>query len=149
MRGLGQWSERYVDVVEHDLLLTMVQLIPQATREQGRMQLLEKICDNFKKVCNSMNNIHKDTVQHIEDISSCSDSPLFICNYSSVSGLEYLRLSREDLQFQGTHRNLSRSSSAQLILRGNGIAYQASSVEARRGWLDPLSGAESLGYEWP
>ena len=149
MRGLGQWSERYVDVVKHDLLLTTVQLIPQATREQGRTQLLEKICDNFKKVCNSMNNIHKDTVQHIEDISSCSDSPLFICNYSSVSGLEYLSLSREDLQFQGTHRNLSRSSSAQLILCGNRIAYQASSVEARRGQLDPLSDAESLGCEWP
>ena len=85
----------------------------------------------------------------INPLSSCSDSSLFICNYSGVSGLEYLSSSSKDLQFRGTHRDLFRSSSARLVLRGNGIAYQASSVEARRGWLDPLSGAESLGCECP
>ena len=82
-------------------------------------------------------------------LSSRSDSSLFICNYSSVSSLEYLSSSSKDLQFRGTHRDLPRSSSAQLVLHGKGIAYQASSVEARRGRLDPLSGAESLGCEWP
>ena len=85
----------------------------------------------------------------INPLSSRSDSSLFIYNYSSVSSLEYLSSSSKDLQFQGTHRNLSRSSRAWLVLRGNRIAYQASSVEARRGQLDPLSGAESLGCEWP
>ena len=69
--------------------------------------------------------------------------------YTGVSSLEYLSSSSKDLQFQGTHHDLSRSSSAQLVLHENGITYQASSVEARRGQLDPLSGAESLGCEWP
>ena len=82
-------------------------------------------------------------------LSSHSDSSLFICNCSGESGPEYLSLSREDLQFQGTHCNLSRSPGTQLILHGNRIAYRASSVEVRRGWSDPLSGAESLGCEWP
>ena len=68
MRGLGRWSEKYVNIVEHDLLLTMTQLIPQATREQERTTLLEKICNNFKKVCDSMDDIHKDMAQHVEDI---------------------------------------------------------------------------------
>ena len=45
-------------------------------------------------------------------LSSCSDSSLFICNYSGVSGLEYLSSSSKDLQFRGTHHDLSRSSSA-------------------------------------
>ena len=82
-------------------------------------------------------------------LSSCSDSSLFICNYSGVSGLEYLSLLREDLQFWGTHHNLSRSSSARLVLRGNRIVYQAGSIEVIREQSDPLSGAESLGCEWP
>ena len=82
-------------------------------------------------------------------LSSYSDSSLFICNYSGASNLEYLSSSSKDLQFWGTHHDLSRSSSTQLVLRGNRIAYQASSIEARRGQLDPLSGAESLGCEWP
>ena len=56
-------------------------------------------------------------------LSSRSDSLLFICNYSSVSSLEYLSSSSQDLQFWGTHGNLSRSSSTQLILCGNRIAY--------------------------
>ena len=46
----------------------MAQLIPQASREQERMQLLKKICDDFKKVCDSMDDIHKDRAQHVEDI---------------------------------------------------------------------------------
>ena len=68
MRGLGQWSERYVVVDGHDLLLTTTQLVPQATREQERTKLLKKICDDFKNVCNSMDNVHKDMSQHVEDI---------------------------------------------------------------------------------
>ena len=68
MRGLGQWNERYVDIVEHDLLLTMAQLVPQATREQERTQLLKKILDDFKAVCDTMDGVCKDTVQHVEDI---------------------------------------------------------------------------------
>ena len=55
-------------MVEHNLLLTMLQLIPQASQEQERTQLLEKICGNFKKVCNSMDEIHMDTLQHVEDV---------------------------------------------------------------------------------
>ena len=46
----------------------MTQLVPQATREQERTKLLEKICNDFKEVCNLMDNIHKDTSQHVEDI---------------------------------------------------------------------------------
>ena len=46
----------------------MAQLIPQATRKQERTQLLEKICDDFKKVCDSMDGIRKDTAQYVEDI---------------------------------------------------------------------------------
>ena len=53
-------------------------------------------------------------------LSSCSDSSLFICNYSGVSGLEYLSSSSKDLQFRGTHHDLSRSSSTRLVLRGTG-----------------------------
>ena len=68
MRGLGRWSERYVDVVELNQWLTTLQLIPQATREQERMKLLEKILDDFKAVCNTMDGICKDTAQHVEDI---------------------------------------------------------------------------------
>ena len=68
MGGLGQWSERYVDVVEHNPWLTTSQLIPQVAQEQERTKLLEKILDDFKKVCNLMDNICKDMAQHIEDI---------------------------------------------------------------------------------
>ena len=32
------------------------------------MQLLEKILDDFKAVCNTMDSVHKDTAQHVEDI---------------------------------------------------------------------------------
>ena len=46
----------------------MMQLVPQATQEQERTKLLKKICNDFKKVCNSMDNIRKDTSQHIKDI---------------------------------------------------------------------------------
>ena len=46
----------------------MAQLIPQASQEQERMQLLKKICDDFKKVCDSMDDIRKDRAQHVEDI---------------------------------------------------------------------------------
>ena len=49
-------------------MLTSTQLIPQATREQERAQLLEKICDNFKKVCEMMDGVHKDTSQHVKVI---------------------------------------------------------------------------------
>ena len=68
MRGLGRWSEGYVNVVEHDLLLITTQLVPQATQEQERTRLLGGICNDFKKVCDSMDNAHKDTSQHVEDI---------------------------------------------------------------------------------
>ena len=68
MRGLGPWSERYVDVVELDQQLTMLQLFPQAAREQERMKLLKKILDDFKAVYDTMDSVHKDTAQHMEDI---------------------------------------------------------------------------------
>ena len=55
MVELGQW-------------LTMLQLIPQASREQERTKLLEKILDDFKAVCDTMDSVHKDTSQHVEDI---------------------------------------------------------------------------------
>ena len=45
-----------------------MQLIPQVTREQERAKLLEKICDNFKKMCEMMDGVCKDTLQHVEDI---------------------------------------------------------------------------------
>ena len=45
-----------------------MQLIPQAAQEQERAKLLEKICNDFKKVCESMDNVHKDMLQHVEDI---------------------------------------------------------------------------------
>ena len=68
MRGLGRWSERYVDVVELDQQLTMSQLIPQAAREQERTRLLEKVIEDFKDVCDSMDTIRKDTSQHVKDV---------------------------------------------------------------------------------
>ena len=46
----------------------MSQLIPQAAQEQERTWLLEKVCEDFKKVCDSMDDIHKDTLQHVEDV---------------------------------------------------------------------------------
>ena len=45
-----------------------MQLIPQAAQEQERTKLLEKIYDNFKKVCELMDDVHKDTSQYVEDI---------------------------------------------------------------------------------
>ena len=44
------------------------QLIPQAAREEERTRLLEKILDDFKVVCDTMDSICKDTVQHVEGI---------------------------------------------------------------------------------
>ena len=55
-------------MVELNPQLTMSQLIPQAAREQERTRLLEKICEDFKGVCDSMDSIRKDTVQHVKDI---------------------------------------------------------------------------------
>ena len=46
----------------------MSQLIPQAAREQERTQLLKKIVEDFKSVCDSMDTIRKDTSQHVEDV---------------------------------------------------------------------------------
>ena len=46
----------------------MSQLIPQAAREEERTRLLEKILDNFKAVCDTMDSVRKDTSQHVEDI---------------------------------------------------------------------------------
>ena len=68
MRELGRWSKRYVDVVKHGLLLTTTQLVPQVMREQERTKLLEKILDDFKKVCDMMDDVRKDTSQHVKDI---------------------------------------------------------------------------------
>ena len=65
---MGQWSERYVDTVELDQQLTTSQLLPQAAREEERTRLLEKILDDFKAVCDTMDSVRKDTAQHIEDI---------------------------------------------------------------------------------
>ena len=45
-----------------------MQLIPQVAQEQERTQLLEKIYNDFKNVCQTTDNIHKDTSQHVEDI---------------------------------------------------------------------------------
>ena len=50
------------------LILTTSQLIPQAAQEEERMRLLEKILDDFKAVCDTMDSVRKDTVQHVEDI---------------------------------------------------------------------------------
>ena len=55
-------------MVELDQWLTMLQLIPQAAREEERTKLLEKILDDFKAVCNTMDSVCKDTAQHVEDI---------------------------------------------------------------------------------
>ena len=49
MRGLGQWSERYVVIDEHDLLLTTTQLIPQAAQEQERTKCQ---CAIFQTILN-------------------------------------------------------------------------------------------------
>ena len=46
----------------------MSQLIPQALQEQERTRLLEKILDDFKAVCDTMDGVCKDTVQHVEGI---------------------------------------------------------------------------------
>ena len=43
-------------------------MIPQAASEQERTKFLEKILDDFKQVCDTMDSIHKDMSQHIEDI---------------------------------------------------------------------------------
>ena len=55
-------------MVELNQWLTTSQLIPQAAREEERMRLLEKVLDDFKAVCNTMDSVRKDMVQHIEDI---------------------------------------------------------------------------------
>ena len=55
-------------MVELNQQLTMSQLIPQAAQEQERTQLLEKICEDFKGVCDLMDSVCKDTAQHVEDI---------------------------------------------------------------------------------
>ena len=55
-------------MVEHNLWLTTSQLIPQAAQEQEKTRLLKKILDDFKKVCNLMDNVCKDTVQRVKDI---------------------------------------------------------------------------------
>ena len=46
----------------------MLQLIPQVAREEERTRLLEKILDDFKVVCDTMDSVHKDMVQQVEDI---------------------------------------------------------------------------------
>ena len=48
------------------LILTTSQLIPQAAQEEERMRLLEKILDDFKAVCDTMDSVRKDTAQHVE-----------------------------------------------------------------------------------
>ena len=55
-------------MVELDQQLTMSQLIPQAAREQERTRLLEKVVEDFKHVCNSMDTIRKDMSQHVKDV---------------------------------------------------------------------------------
>ena len=55
-------------MVELNQQLTTSQLIPQAAREEERTRLLEKILDDFKAVCNTMDSVHKDTAQHVEGI---------------------------------------------------------------------------------
>ena len=55
-------------MVELNQQLTMWQLIPQAAREEERTRLLEKILDDFKVVCDTMDSVRKDTSQHVEDI---------------------------------------------------------------------------------
>ena len=37
-------------------------------REEERTRLLEKILDDFKAVCDTMDSVRKDTAQHVEDI---------------------------------------------------------------------------------
>ena len=55
-------------MVELDQQLTTSQLIPQAAQEEERTRLLEKIFDDFKAVCDTMDSVRKDTAQHVEDI---------------------------------------------------------------------------------
>ena len=55
-------------MVELDRELISSQLLPQAAREQERMRLLEKILDDFKAVCDTMDGVRKDTLQHVEDV---------------------------------------------------------------------------------
>ena len=45
-----------------------MQLVPWAAQEQEGTPLLEKICNNFKKVCQMMDVVRKDMSQHVEDI---------------------------------------------------------------------------------
>ena len=42
--------------------------MPLAEWEQERTRLLEKICEDFKKVCNVMDDTHMEMLQHIEGI---------------------------------------------------------------------------------
>ena len=55
-------------MVELNQQLTTSQLIPQAAQEEERTRLLEKILDDFKAVCDTMDSVRKDTSQHVEDI---------------------------------------------------------------------------------
>ena len=55
-------------MVELNQWLKTSQLIPQAAREEERTRLLEKILDDFKAVCDTMDSVRKDTAQHVEDI---------------------------------------------------------------------------------
>ena len=41
----------------------MAQLVPQVMHKQERTRLLKKICDNFKKVCELMDDVCKVTVR--------------------------------------------------------------------------------------
>ena len=43
-------------------------MLPQAAREQERTRLLEKILDDFKAVCDTMDVVRRDTSQHVEDV---------------------------------------------------------------------------------
>ena len=55
-------------MVELNQQLTTSQLIPQAAWEQERTRLLEKVVEDFKHVCDLMDSIRKDTLQHVEDV---------------------------------------------------------------------------------
>ena len=75
-------------------------------RERSRLEISETVLEPLGS--NTVKDKLEFSVRSLTNnpLSSCSDSPLFICNYSGVSGLEYLSLSREGFQFQGTHHDL-------------------------------------------
>ena len=43
------------------------QLVPQAEQETERTRLLKKVLEDFQKVVATMDDIHKDCAQHVED----------------------------------------------------------------------------------